>query len=199
VPIYILKIAPALAAAVVLVASLAGCQSFADAITGGNSQGGNGQPAAANSATVIRVIDGDTIAVQPSDAFPPTNDAGSEHVIRLLGIDTPEMNVMSEEDLECGAQNASDQLAALLPAGAAVSIIFDADADRSDRYGRSLAYVQLADGTDAALALASTGYAEAWYPQGEPEPERFAAYAAAEDNAASSNLGSHSMCDSIGR
>ena len=109
------------------------------------------------------------------------------------------MNLISGEAPECGAQNASDQLSALLPAGAAVSIIFDAEADQSDRYGRSLAYVQLADGTDAALALASTGYAEAWYPQGEPEPERFADYAAAEDNAVGSNLGSYSMCDSIGR
>ncbi|WP_157109141.1 thermonuclease family protein [Cryobacterium arcticum] len=40
-------------------------------------------------ATLIRVVDGDTITVVPSELLPAIDDAGTEHAVRLLGIDTP--------------------------------------------------------------------------------------------------------------
>lgn len=82
-----------------------------------------------------------------------------------------------------------------------LTLTFDAQADRTDRFGRSLAYVQVNDaaGTDVALALAARGLAEAWYPRGEPEPERYAGYAGAQDVAETSSYGLYAICDSIGR
>ncbi|ANP72214.1 hypothetical protein PA27867_1250 [Cryobacterium arcticum] len=91
---------------------------------------------------------------------------------------------MSDEAPECGAQQAADYLEEFLQSyGDAdqLTLTFDAQADRTDRFGRSLAYVQVNDaaGTDVALALATRGLAEAWYPRGEPEPERYGGYAGA--------------------
>jgi len=196
----------AAAAALLIAASLAGCQLITDTVGDQPSLGSisdQGAPAsgadASQPVTFIRVVDGDTIAVAPTDALPATNDSGTEHVVRLLGIDTPEMNKMSEEAPECGAEAATAQLEALVGQNSSLSLVFDAQADQTDRYGRSLAYVQLPDGTDLALNMAAGGFAEAWYPSGEPEPERFGSYAAAEDSAAASGAGSHATCDTIGR
>lgn len=209
----IVKKFAAAAAALALVVSLAGCQFASrvadDLVNEVHEQGVSESPSGAGSsgaapfggqvATVVRVVDGDTIAVHPDAAFPATNESGTEHVIRLLSIDTPEMNKMGDAPAECGAQAALDYLAGLLGAGDEVAVIFDSRADQTDRYGRSLAYVQLADGTDVALSMVRDGFAAAWYPQGEPEPERYPAYVEAQQAAASSNAGAHASCDSIGR
>lgn len=205
----------AYAVALTLVASLAGCQFGGQALDQDRRQElSEDQPTSESSsavaegieATVLRVVDGDTIAVRPDAAFPATNDAGTEHLIRMLGIDTPEMNRMSDKAPKCGAQEASDHLAALLAAGdtGVVSVVFDSRADRTDRFGRSLAYVQLPGGsdivsTDLALSMAVDGYAAAWYPQGEPEPERFPAYASAQQAAEANGSGLYATCDTIGR
>jgi micrococcal nuclease len=201
------------AAALALTASLTGCQLAAQTANSVIDQArqhelSENQPATPTAPSieghgptvqVLRVIDGDTIAVVPSEVFPATNDTGTEHTIRLLGIDTPELNKMSDKPAECGAQAALDHLAKLLRSGDQVTVLFDQRADQTDRYGRSLAYLQLADGADVALSMVLDGYAAAWYPRGEPEPERYLAYADAQQAAASSNAGVHATCDSIGR
>lgn len=92
-------------------------------------------------ATVTRIVDGDTVVV----------DGGER--IRLIGIDTPEV----AQD-ECYAAEATAHLGRLLPPGTAVRLAFDAE--RHDRYGRTLAYVfRAADGLHANLAMARDGYA----------------------------------------
>jgi micrococcal nuclease len=159
-------------------------------------------------AALVRVVDGDTIAVVPDANFPATNDAGTEHSIRLLGMDTPEINKGSDDEPECGAQQASNFLGDLLKENdrnVRVVVIFDAHADHTDRYGRSLAYIELpsklmdAQRTDVARTMIAEGFAAAWYPWGEPEPERFQTYSSAYDAAVAGNLGQHKFCDSIGR
>lgn len=89
-------------------------------------------------ATVIRVIDGDTLVVQRDSIQGPEK-------VRLIGIDTPE-SVASEEYLaETNKQNtqagrdASIFTATIAPAGATVWL--QLDEEPQDQYGRTLAYV----------------------------------------------------------
>jgi len=99
-------------------------------------------------ATVVRVIDGDTIVVRL---------AGSEEHVRLLGIDTPETH-KQDTPVECYGPEASDRLNALLPAGTVVRLVRDVEA--RDRYGRLLAYVYRdRDGLFVDLAMVADGYA----------------------------------------
>ena len=99
-------------------------------------------------ATVARVIDGDTIVVRI---------AGSEEHVRLLGIDTPETH-KQDTPVECFGPEASDRMNALLPAGTTVRLVRDVEA--RDRYGRLLAYVYRdRDGLFVDLAMVTDGYA----------------------------------------
>ena len=82
----------------------------------------------AESTTVTRVVDGDTIEVRLD---------GRIEKIRLIGIDTPE-SVKPGTPVECYAKAASAQTDRLLE-GRRVRLEFDAE--RRDRYGRLLAYV----------------------------------------------------------
>jgi len=86
-----------------------------------------------------------------------------------------------------------------LPEYMPVTIQYDAQADRSDKYGRSLAYVTTQGGTDVGLAQVTDGFATPWYPNGEPEPERVPAYTEAADAAIDAEAGAHGECQVIGR
>lgn len=141
-------------------------------------------------ATVHSVYDGDTMTV----------DIGADRLhLRLLGIDAPELT-RDGSPSDCGALAARDRLRQLAPEGSRVLIGYDLHADRTDRYQRHLVYVEQ-DQTrlDLAGELVAEGLAEAWYPRGEPEPERYAGYSVATDYARSRGLGSWAECPSIGR
>lgn len=100
------------------------------------------------SATVTRVVDGDTIRVRIQ---------GTDERVRLIGIDTPETHGPGGLR-ECFGAEATDRLAALLPEGTAVRLVRDVEA--RDRYDRLLAYVYRAsDGLFVNLAMAREGYA----------------------------------------
>lgn len=151
---------------------------------------------------VIRVIDGDTVAVLPVAGLLDATDKHigiPEHTVRRLGIDAPEMNYHKDAEPECGARAATDHLGGLLPQGMPVTIEFDPGADRTDRYGRSLAYVITPAHNDAARQQVTDGYAMPWFPKGEPEPHRIPEYRTAADNAVALHAGAHSQCSSIGR
>jgi micrococcal nuclease len=81
-------------------------------------------------AEVVRVVDGDTIVVRLDD--------GTEEVVRILGVDTPEMNRWSGEPPEPMAV-ACTVLAWARFRGAEVWLL-GCGKDR-DYYGRLLAYV----------------------------------------------------------
>jgi micrococcal nuclease len=104
-----------------------------------------GTPAIRTTA-VERVIDGDTIVV-----------TGGERV-RLIGIDTPE-TVDPRRPVECYGEQASARAEELMPRGTSVRL--ELDVERTDRYGRTLAYVHRADDDlFVNVELARGGYAE---------------------------------------
>jgi micrococcal nuclease len=99
-------------------------------------------------ATVVRVVDGDTIVAHLG--------SGTE-TVRLIGIDTPE-SVAPHRAVECYGHEASTRLASLLPPGTLVRLSRDVEA--RDRYDRLLAYVERADdGLFVNLDQVDAGYA----------------------------------------
>jgi micrococcal nuclease len=98
-------------------------------------------------ATVVRVVDGDTIVVDLG---------GTQTDIRLIGLDTPE-TVDPRRPVGCFGPEASKHTKQLLPAGTAVRL--ERDAELHDRYGRTLAYVRRAsDGLLVNEELVAGGY-----------------------------------------
>ena len=101
-------------------------------------------------ATVVRVVDGDTLVVRVG---------GAHESVRLIGIDTPE-TVAPGRPVECYGAEASDHLEALTPAGTDVRL--ERDVEARDVYDRLLAYVYRADdGLFVNRAQVEGGYAEA--------------------------------------
>jgi micrococcal nuclease len=116
--------------------------------------GAAGSPAAAVTlqGRVVRVVDGDTIAVR---------SRGFETTVRLLGIDTPETR--SPGIVQCFGPAASARTRRLLPRGVRVRLVTDPTQDTRDRYGRLLAYVYRAGrSTSVNLALVATGHAKVY-------------------------------------
>ena len=110
---------------------------------------------AGEQALVVRVIDGDTIEVEI---------AGQNYRVRYIGMDTPERG-------DLFFQEATDANA-LLVAGQTVTMV--KDVSETDRYGRLLRYVYLADGTFVNAELVRQGYAlVATYPPDVAHQELF--------------------------
>lgn len=156
------------------------------------------------STEVVRVIDGDTITVAPveDEGLSQDEDAQREEAtIRLLGIDAPEMNTHGEEEPECGAKDATRRLTSSLPEGASVKVVPDPEVERTDRYGRTLAYVEISDSDgavrDLGRDLVAGGFVATWYPKGEPEPTRVPEYEELQTKA--QGRGNWPVCDDLGR
>jgi micrococcal nuclease len=110
---------------------------------------GNGDPSPASGplgARVVRVVDGDTIAVHLDD--------GRDERVRYIGVDTPE-SVKPGTPVQCFAKRASHFNASLVE-GRRVTLRMDAEA--RDRYGRLLAYVYT-PGMFVNRELVAKGYA----------------------------------------
>ncbi|HEX6206824.1 MAG TPA: thermonuclease family protein [Actinomycetota bacterium] len=105
--------------------------------------GGRAEPAADEPVAVVRVVDGDTIWVAP------------EQRVRLIGIDTPEVDWYGGR-AECYGEEAGLFMRGLLE-GERVRLEYDQEP--RDRYGRTLAYVYLEDGRMVNLLLVRRGYA----------------------------------------
>ena len=88
-----------------------------------------GGPAPPGTATVVRVVDGDTVDLRVGRRA---------ETARLLGIDTPE-TVDPDAPVGCFGPEASARTKELLPAGTAVRVARDVEA--RDRYGRLLVYL----------------------------------------------------------
>ncbi len=133
--------------------ALAGAHKAATAlVVGGLVVGGGVSVAAANrtdaTATVTKVVDGDTIDVRYG---------GEEHRVRLLNIDTPE-SVDPNSPVECLGPEASDWLEQRLPVGTQVRL--EHDQERLDKYDRELAAVFVGDDLiNAEIARAGLGVA----------------------------------------
>jgi micrococcal nuclease len=91
---------------------------------------------------VARVIDGDTFVLQ------------EDQKIRLIGVDTPE-TVHPKKPVQYFGKEASAFLHSLLD-GRKVSLSYDWY--RTDKYGRTVAYVMRDDGLDVNAEILKQGY-----------------------------------------
>lgn len=149
--------------------------------------------------TAVPTTSGQALAVTSvadGDTFTGRTAGGVKVKVRMLGIDAPEL-AHDGNAAACGGPAAATELRSLI-GGSTVTLVGDAKADDTDKYGRSLRYVGLG-GRDVALELIQAGLVEAWYPSGEPRPERFAAYRAAEDTARAAKAGLWGQCSTVGR
>jgi len=111
---------------------------------------------------VVRVVDGDTIMVK----LPQSTER-----VRLIGIDTPEMDAsknnaraygsLSRDHLAEWAQKSKDFTTELL-LHETVIVSYDPAAGKRDQYDRVLGYITLDDGTDFNLLLIEEGYARVY-------------------------------------
>ncbi len=115
--------------------------------------------------TVERVSDGDTVRVRIG---------GVSERVRLLGIDAPEVE-RDDHAGECWASEATRRARALLPDGAAVSVVADPGQGERDRHGRLLGHVYPGAGGGPVsgegsvnLALVEAGAARVYVYRGSP-------------------------------
>ncbi|PQZ92331.1 hypothetical protein CQ018_12580 [Arthrobacter sp. MYb227] len=121
-----------------------------------------------SAATVVRIIDGDTIVADIS---------GTDTTVRLLNIDTPETK-HPDKPVECLGQEATDFTESLLAPGDKVTLAYGIE--RLDPYGRTLAGVYKDEKlVNAQIAAAGLGVAVLFQPN-----ERFYAEVKAAEEAA---------------
>jgi len=99
---------------------------------------------------VTRVVDGDTVVLD------------SIGTVRLIGVDTPE-TVDPRKPVQDFGIEASEFLKSFL---AAQTVRLEFDQQRTDKYGRTLAYLYLPDGTFVNREIVAQGYGHAYldYP-----------------------------------
>jgi micrococcal nuclease len=134
-------------------------------------------------ATVVRVVDGDTLVV---------DIAGDEESVRLIGLDTPE-SVAPTRPVECYGTEASERMEKIVPPGTPVRL--ERDIEARDMYDRLLAYVYRAeDGLHVNADQITQGYAEALpYPPNTAIADELAA---AERDARTAQAGLWAACGS---
>jgi micrococcal nuclease len=137
--------------------------------------------ASPNSATVKRVVDGDTIEIAIG---------GKTERVRLIGIDTPETKHPTK-GVECYGPEASAYTEQLLPTGTALRV--ERDIEARDKYGRLLLYVYIADSNVFVnLDLVMNGYARPMVF--EPNTAHKADFAQAATQAELRNVGLWQAC-----
>lgn len=129
---------------------------------------------------VIRVVDGDTIEIEGG------NGAPSGVKVRLIGIDTPELNKTGVTG--CFGRESYDYANKLLTGQ---TIRLEKDVSETDRYGRLLRFIYL-DNTFINDKLVRDGYARVYtYPPDVKFQEQFKL---SEKYARENNLGLWSNC-----
>ena len=137
--------------------------------------------ASPNSATVKRVVDGDTIEIAIG---------GKTERVRLIGVDTPETKHPTK-GVECYGPEASAYTEQLLPTGTALRV--ERDIEARDKYGRLLLYVYTADSNVFVnLDLVINGYARPMVF--EPNTAHKADFAQAATQAELRNVGLWQAC-----
>lgn len=97
---------------------------------------------------VTKIVDGDTFWADDG------TDKGVK--IRLIGVDAPESRKTFKKEVGYYGKEAKAYLATLLNGK---SVRLEYDVNRTDQYGRTLAYVYLQDGTFINAELVKNGYA----------------------------------------
>lgn len=128
--------------------------------------------APAPTATVLRVVDGDTLDVK--------DDHRGRLRVRVLGIDTPEVH-RPGWSVGCWGPEA-ERFASETLTGQRITLIADPTQDATDRYGRTLAYVNMTDGQDFSIEAVRSGMARSYVYDDKPV-SRYPEIRAAEDEA----------------
>ena len=126
-------------------------------------------------ARAVYIIDGDTLRISLPDS--------SQEIVRILGIDTPEVTPGGNDPdafkgvtdpwfLSAWGEEASSTLHREVE-GREVTVTIDRAAGERDRYGRLLAYVQTADGIDLGELLISRGLARVYTAESFARKERY--------------------------
>lgn len=142
----------------------------------------NAKPAT-EQATVLRVIDGDTLSVRLRDRTTAT--------VRLVGVDTPETKKPGTP-VQCYGPEAT-KATTRLAAGRTVTLEIDPVAGDKDRYGRLLRHVFIKK-TSLALQLIKDGFGKAYAYKNQRYSYR-AAHEQAEDQAQAARKGLWSACN----
>lgn len=132
----------------------------------------------ATTAVVLKVVDGDTIDVR--------DDVRGRLRVRILGIDTPETKKPGNT-VGCWGPEATEFAKGTL-VGRRVAVVPDPTQDRTDRYGRTLAYLVGADGWDYSVEAARAGAGHSYIYNGKPVL-RYVAIVAAEAEARDAGRG----------
>ena len=106
------------------------------------------KPTQDNLYKVVKVVDGDTVAVGINN---------NKETIRLIGINTPE-TVDPRKPVECFGIEASNKAKEILT-GKSVKLEADSIVGERDKYGRLLRYIFLEDGINFNKMMISEGYA----------------------------------------
>jgi micrococcal nuclease len=112
----------------------------------------------ATTALVLKIVDGDTVDI--------VDDVRGRLRVRLLGIDTPETKKPGYT-VGCWGPEAS-QFAKDTLLGQRVALLPDPTQDRTDRYGRTLAYLDRGDGWDYSVEAAQAGAAHSYVYHNHP-------------------------------
>jgi len=127
---------------------LASCTASAATQAPSGTSGTSAGTVYAPNATLVRVVDGDTVEVEVD---------GQREKVRLIGIDTPETK-KPNTPVECFGPEASAFTTSLLPEG--TPLLLERDVEARDDYDRLLAYVYRADdGLFVNLEIVAQGYA----------------------------------------
>lgn len=102
-----------------------------------------------NERVVLKVIDGDTIHL-----LDPASDKPEK--VRLIGIDAPEMRDSQHKKAHPFGVKSKEILERWIGES---KVILEYDIRNTDRYGRTLAYVYLPDGTFLNAKMMEEGYA----------------------------------------
>lgn len=180
-----------------LLVGLVGCAADEPRETAGAEQTTASAEPSADSADTLRaafvgVVDGTTIEVQPqNDSGGPNGDPNV--TVHLLGVAAPGAD-------ECGAAEAVDYLERMLLPGEPLDITYDPEMKGlEDADGNTWAYVHTVAGgaRDVSRALVRDGYAAAWHPEGQTEPEQLDTYKAKEAEAESGAKGLWATCGGV--
>lgn len=126
---------------------------------------------------VVQVVDGDTAEISIN---------GQTKKVRFIGMDTPEV-VDPRKTVQCYGREASNRAHELLD-DQYVSLEYDNKVGQNDKYGRTLAYIIMADGTNYNQKMIAEGYAHE-YTYSSQTYKYQAEFKSAQVNAETSQLG----------
>jgi len=125
--------------------------SFLGLINGGESTAPSKDAELFGPHEIVRVVDGDTLIV---------NIDGENTRVRMIGIDTPESVPDNPDRITKEGLEASNYTKSLLTGA---EVLLEYDKERTDQYGRTLAYVYMNDDNDLVFInelLVQEGFAD---------------------------------------